>query len=141
MFNEVRVHGRFAAAAQAGFEAVEFLFPYEHRAEESPAHCAPTASPTCCQSAARRLAAGERGWRRFPGRGRIRAQRRHGPAPTPKALRTPRWHAMAGVLPAGADRAAYRAAYVANLGYAAAEAGAQGIDVLIEPLNPRDVPR
>jgi hydroxypyruvate isomerase len=30
MFNEVPFLDRFAAAAGAGFKAVEFLFPYEH---------------------------------------------------------------------------------------------------------------
>ncbi|EGO94579.1 Hydroxypyruvate isomerase, partial [Acidiphilium sp. PM] len=34
MFNEVPFLDRFAAAADAGFDAVEFLFPYEHRPEE-----------------------------------------------------------------------------------------------------------
>ena len=33
MFNEVPFLNRFAAAAQAGFAAVEFLFPYEHPPE------------------------------------------------------------------------------------------------------------
>src|SRR3954465_7719648 len=34
MFNEVPFLDRFDAAAKAGFEAVEFLFPYEHPAAE-----------------------------------------------------------------------------------------------------------
>src|SRR3954454_4651430 len=34
MFNEVPFLDRFAAAARAGFTAVEFLFPYDHPAEE-----------------------------------------------------------------------------------------------------------
>src|SRR6202451_2190878 len=34
MFNEVPFLDRFDAAAQAGFTAVEFLFPYDHPAEE-----------------------------------------------------------------------------------------------------------
>ena len=33
MFNEVPFLERFAAAAEQGFSAVEFLFPYEHPAE------------------------------------------------------------------------------------------------------------
>jgi hydroxypyruvate isomerase len=47
---------------------------------------------------------------------------------------------MAGVLPAGADRAAHRAAFVANLAWAAPLAASAGIELLIEPINPRDVP-
>ena len=34
MFNEVPFPERFAAAARAGFDAVEFLFPYDHPPEE-----------------------------------------------------------------------------------------------------------
>src|SRR6201994_4467451 len=34
MFNEVPFLDRFEAAAKAGFTAVEFLFPYEHPADE-----------------------------------------------------------------------------------------------------------
>ena len=34
MFNEVPFLDRFEAAAQAGFTAVEFLFPYDHPADE-----------------------------------------------------------------------------------------------------------
>ena len=34
MFNEVPFLDRFDAAAKAGFTSVEFLFPYEHPAEE-----------------------------------------------------------------------------------------------------------
>jgi hydroxypyruvate isomerase len=34
MFNEVPFRERFAAAATAGFEGVEFLFPYEHPPNE-----------------------------------------------------------------------------------------------------------
>jgi hydroxypyruvate isomerase len=47
---------------------------------------------------------------------------------------------MAGVVPPGADRARCHSTFVANLRYAAAEAARAGIDVLIEPLNPRDMP-
>jgi len=47
---------------------------------------------------------------------------------------------MAGLMPAGADRAPLRATYVANLAWAAREAAASGIDVLIEPINRRDIP-
>ena len=34
MFNEYNFLDRFAAAAAAGFEGVEFLFPYEYSSEE-----------------------------------------------------------------------------------------------------------
>jgi hydroxypyruvate isomerase len=34
MFNEVPFPQRFAAAAAAGFKAVEFLFPYDHTPQQ-----------------------------------------------------------------------------------------------------------
>ncbi len=70
------------------------------------------------------LAAGERGLAGLPGReedfrsGVLKAMQ------YAQALRCPRIHVMAGVLPAGADRAAHRATFVANLAWAAAQAPA-----------------
>jgi sugar phosphate isomerase/epimerase len=47
---------------------------------------------------------------------------------------------MAGLLPAGVPREAARMTYLANLRHAAGEAAKQGVDVLIEPINTRDIP-
>ena len=47
---------------------------------------------------------------------------------------------MAGIAPAGADRAALQAQYEANLAWAAEQACADGRDVLLEPINTRDIP-
>jgi hydroxypyruvate isomerase len=48
---------------------------------------------------------------------------------------------MAGLIPEGADRASLRPTAVANLRWAAAQAQAVGVDVLVEPINTRDIPR
>ena len=40
----------------------------------------------------------------------------------------------------GSSREGLRATYVANLKYAAQQAAKQGLDVLIEPINTRDIP-
>jgi hydroxypyruvate isomerase len=141
MFTEVPFVERFAAAAQAGFDAVEFLFPYEYPADD-------LARELRTHRLANVLfnlppgdwAAGERGVAAIPGR---EAEFRDSVALAlsyAAALGTPRLHVMAGVVPEGADRGAHRATYVANLAYAAAAAARNDIDVLIEPLNPRDVP-
>ncbi|WP_019140457.1 2-oxo-tetronate isomerase [Noviherbaspirillum massiliense] len=141
MFNEVPFLQRFQAAAQAGFKAVEFLFPYEFPTGE-----------IAEQLRANRLdnvlfnmppgdwAAGERGIASLPGR---EAEFRSGVAKAieyAKALGTPRLHAMAGLMPPGADAARYRATYVENLKFACAEAAQHALTVLIEPINTRDMP-
>jgi hydroxypyruvate isomerase len=47
---------------------------------------------------------------------------------------------MAGLVPPGANRATLRATYVENLRYAAGEVAKQGLELLIEPINTRDIP-
>src|SRR3546814_8781678 len=47
---------------------------------------------------------------------------------------------MAGLLPAGAERAARLDCYQANVAWAAAQAARQGVDILLEPINQRDMP-
>ena len=56
------------------------------------------------------------------------------------ALACPRIHVMAGLVPQDVDAATVRATYSANLRWAAQAAHAAGCDVLIEPINTRDMP-
>jgi hydroxypyruvate isomerase len=49
-------------------------------------------------------------------------------------------HAMAGVLPAGSNLDAAERVYIANLQYAAERLSREGITVIIEPINNRDIP-
>ena len=58
-----------------------------------------------------------------------------------QALDCPRTHLMAGVLPEGVERETLQPPYLANLRHAAAAAAQAGIDMLIEPINTRDIPR
>jgi 2-dehydrotetronate isomerase len=141
MFNEVDFPQRFAAAAKAGFEAVEFLFPYEH----APQDVAQWLKENKLQNVLFNMppgdwAAGERGIASLPGR---EAEFRAGVARAveyAQAMGTPRLHAMAGLLPAGADRNKHRETYIENLRYAARELGKHGLTLLIEPINTRDIP-
>ncbi len=57
-----------------------------------------------------------------------------------KALNCPRLHVMAGLIPPGSTREAVQPTYLSNLRWATLEATRQGVDVLIEPINPRDMP-
>ena len=47
---------------------------------------------------------------------------------------------MAGLVPAGVPATTLRDTYIANLKYAAAETAKAGLRLLIEPINPRDIP-
>jgi hydroxypyruvate isomerase len=132
---------RFAAAARDGFEAVEYLFPYAHEpallasllAEHGLQQVLFNAPPGDWE-------AGERGLACLPGR---ESEFRRGFEQAlryAEMLRCPRVHVMAGLSPAGAERARLQAVYEANLAWAAKEAASVGREVLIEPINPRDIP-
>jgi len=141
MFNEVPFLDRFAAAASAGFRAVEFLFPYEHPAAVVERNLrASGVENVLFNLPPGDWAAGERGIACLPGR---ESEFRAGLTKAleyARALGTPRIHAMAGIVPSGADRAPYRATYIANLRHAAEALAAAGIDLMIEPINTRDMP-
>jgi hydroxypyruvate isomerase len=83
---------------------------------------------------------GERGTACLPGR---QAEFRTGIALAlqyARALRCPRIHVMAGVIPSGAKPQDLMACYIENLRWAARLAAAAGVEVLIEPINTRDIP-
>jgi hydroxypyruvate isomerase len=48
LFTELPFMERFAAARAAGFDAVEYLFPYPYAKEELAERCKPTACSRCC---------------------------------------------------------------------------------------------
>src|SRR3546814_10272819 len=103
MFNEVPFLERIQAAAQAGFKAVEFLFPYEHEAHA----IAGELSRHGVKNVLFNMPpgdwnAGERGIAALPGREK---EFREGVAKAiayAQALGTPSIHAMAGLVPANA---------------------------------------
>jgi len=133
---------RFAAAAKDGFRAVEYLFPYDHAPVELAQRLADHGlAQVLFNAPPGNFAAGERGLACLGDR---QSEFRRGflehALPYAQALRCPRIHVMAGLAPAGADRAALRTTYAANLEWAAQQAAAAGIEVLIEPINTRDIP-
>ncbi|MGL4190557.1 MAG: 2-oxo-tetronate isomerase [Sphaerotilus sulfidivorans] len=141
LYNEHDFLDRFAAAAADGFEGVEFLFPYAFPAEEIAARLkAHGLQQVLFNAPPGDWEAGERGLACLPGR---EAEFRAGLATAlayARALDCPRIHVMAGIAPADLPRAALLEVYQANLAWAAAQAAAQGREVLIEPINPRDMP-
>ena len=84
--------------------------------------------------------AGERGLACIPGREAEFRSRFRIALEYADALHCARIHVMAGLVPQGADGPAYHAAYIGNLQWAAHEAANTGRDVLIEPINTRDMP-
>ncbi|MEO6895291.1 MAG: 2-oxo-tetronate isomerase [Caldimonas sp.] len=141
MYAELPFVERFGAAAQDGFTAVEFLFPYdwpaarlatllaEHKLQQVLFNAWPGDFPK-----------GERGIAAIPGR---EDEFRHGferALEYAAALSCPRVHAMAGLAGEGMAREAMAAVYLKNLEWAAARAADANVDVLIEPINTRDIP-
>jgi hydroxypyruvate isomerase len=141
MFNEVPFLERFRAASAAGFNAAEFLFPYEHTPEEvASAAKAAEIEVVLFNMPAGNWGAGERGITGLPGREEEFRAGVDKALVYAKALGVPRLHAMAGIAPADADRAACKATLVANLKYAAEKLAAENITLLLEAINTRDMP-
>jgi hydroxypyruvate isomerase len=152
MYPELPFLDRFDAAAKDGFKAVEFLFPYAFAQQELVARLKANglqqvlfnAPPGGTDAASIALAwdtAGDKGTAAVPGR---EAEFRAGvqlALDYAEALDCPRIHLMAGLVAPGLARDEAQTVYVANLRWAAAEAAKRGRDVLIEPINTRDVPR
>lgn len=133
--------GRFAAAAADGFEAIEYLFPYDFSPQELKQQLSDNGLVQVLFNAPPGdWAAGERGIASLPGR---ESEFRSGierALEYANVLGNDRIHVMAGLLPEEGLRARHQAIYLKNLGYAAEQAAKAGITVLIEPINPRDMP-
>jgi hydroxypyruvate isomerase len=141
LYPELPFLERFGAAAADGFEAVEFLFPYEYDpdviAAELRRH---DLQQVLFNSPPGDWSRGERGLACLPGR---EDEFRSGIGDAlryAQVLNCPRIHAMAGVVPNGLNRERARDTYIANLRAAAADAALAGITLTIEPINPRDIP-
>lgn len=141
MYTEHAFLDRFAAAAADGFKAVEYLFPYEHAAPEIRARLdANGLTQALFNAPPGDWNAGERGMAALPGREADFRDAFGHALEYAAVIGNDKVHVMAGLLPAGADRARHRASYLENLAHAARAAAAQGITVLIEPINTRDMP-
>ena len=141
LFTELPFLDRFEAAAQAGFTAVEFLFPYAFDAQDLRQrldrnnltlvlHNLPPGD----------WDAGERGIACHPDRvdefraGVARALE------YAAVLGVPQLNCLAGKVPVGVDDDTLRRTFVANLRFAAGELKRAGLKLLIEPINHFDIP-
>jgi hydroxypyruvate isomerase len=141
LFNEVPFLDRFERAARSGFEAVEFLFPYPFPAGEIRRRLDGNGLQLVLHNLpAGNWEAGERGIACLPDRV---AEFQEGVAKAiayATALGVPQLNCLAGKAPEGADPAALRETFVANLAYAAGELKKAGLRLLIEPINTYDIP-
>lgn len=139
MFNEHAFLDRFAAAADAGFEAVEFLFPYDYQvdaiAERLQRH---TLTLALFNLPPGDWAAGARGMAAVPAQRDAFAASVALAIDYAKVLKPVRLHLMSGH--GRRDDADAVAAYRANIALACAAAAPLGIDIVIEPINGRDMP-
>lgn len=141
LFNELDFLERFEAAANAGFEAVEFLFPYEYSADDLRDRLRRhRLSQVLFNAPPGDWSAGERGIAILPDRHEAFRASIASALDYAAALGCPRLHVMAGIKPPNIDRRRAEDTYVANLRDAADLAAARGVRCLIEPLNTRDVP-
>ena len=139
MFNEWGFLDRFDAAADAGFEYVEYLFPYDFPADE----IAKKLEKNKLTQALFNLPPGDwaKGDRGIAAIGARYDEFKAGLAKAltyAKATKVKRLHLMAGNAPA-ADASA-KAAYEKALAETATFFGPHGIDIVIEPINKRDMP-
>lgn len=141
LFTEVPFAQRFARAAQAGFKAVECQFPYELPAAEVRALLEGNGLTMVLHNLpAGDWAAGDRGIACDPSRV---DEFRAGVAKAidyATTLGVKKINCLAGKPPAGVTDAQARQTLVANLRFAAAELGKQGIALLVEPINTYDIP-
>jgi hydroxypyruvate isomerase len=141
LFTERPFLERFAAAAAAGFRAVEFQFPYTFPAGE----IAQAARRAGVEVALFNLHAGnweggERGIACHPARvAEFRAAIPQAIAYA-RELACPRLNCLAGILPAGVSGQEAHATLVGNLRHAAAELAGAGLSLTLEPINSRDIP-
>jgi hydroxypyruvate isomerase len=150
LYPELLFLDRFEAAARDGFKAVEYLFPYAWPAHELAARLQGNGlqqvlfnAPPAGADQAAAVAAWDTGQRGLLCLADRQDEFRFGVALAldyAGALHCPRIHVMAGLLPAGLAREALLAVVAANLDWACTQAAQQGVTLLIEPINLRDMP-
>lgn len=141
LFNEHAFLDRFEAAAQAGFKAVEFLFPYDFEAQDIQDRLRASKLQLVLHNLpAGNWAAGERGIACHPNR---IAEFREGvllALEYAAVLGTPQMNVLAGIKPADVTDPTARAVLLSNLAFAADKLGERGIKLLMEPINTFDMP-
>jgi hydroxypyruvate isomerase len=141
LFTDAPFLDRFALARAAGFDAVEFLFPYAFEAEQIAERLQRhQLQLVLFNLPAGDWQAGDRGMACDPRRS---DEFRAGVASAldyATELGVQQLHCMAGKTPAGLDPERARQTYIDNLRHAAGVLAPAGIRLLIEPINHYDMP-
>jgi hydroxypyruvate isomerase len=144
LFQEVPFLERFGAAARADFSAVELGFAYDVPPDEIVARLVQHRLECVLVNAPPGdLAAGERGLGSLPGREADFVAGVEQALRLASTLRCRRIHVLSGCVPPNADakeRASRRATLLRNLARACELARPLGATLLVEALNPGDVP-
>jgi hydroxypyruvate isomerase len=139
MFNEVPFLDRFEAAAKAGFTAVEYLFPYDYPAKDIGERLRKNGlTQALFNLPPGDWAAGEKGFAALPDRFDDLQRSLHQALPYVQATGVKRVHLMAGITER--DNPLAMAAFRKSVKWAAEFVAPHGLDVVIEPINRRNVP-
>jgi len=142
MFTELPFRDRFSAAADQGFQWVEYLFPYDYEAEE----LAHLLEKNNLRQALFNLppgdwAAGERGLACLPGREKDFDTSVETAIRYARALGCPRLHVMAGNRADTVPRATAQTLYLKNIRRAAQRCSEEGLEICLEPINHYSMPQ
>ena len=141
LFNEVPFMDRFEKAANSGFEAVEFLFPYAFSAQDIKQKLEQNKLKLVLHNLpAGDWDAGERGIACLPDRVSEFKDGVSKAIEYAKTLDVKQLNCLAGKIPAGADPDLLKKTFISNLAFAAAALKIAGIKLLIEPINTFDIP-
>ena len=141
LFNEVPFLERFERAAQAGFKAVEFLFPYDYPVGQvKDALDRNRLQLVLHNLPAGNWAGGERGIACDPARVQEFRDGVDKAIAYATALGVPQVNCLAGIKPTNVADADARHTLVENLKFAAPKLKAVGIKLLIEAINTADIP-
>jgi hydroxypyruvate isomerase len=139
MFTEWTFLDRFGAAADAGFQAVEYLFPYDHQPETIAARLQRHGlTQALFNMPPGDWAGGERGIAALPGRFEELKTGIQTALLYAEATGVKRLHLMAGI--ANRDSPEAASSYETAVTYAAEQLAQHGVELLLEPINARSMP-
>ena len=141
LFTELPFLERFDAAAKAGFQGVEYLFPYGFSSAEIKARLERNQlAQVLFNLPAGDWAKGERGLACHPGREEEFRAGVELAISYAQVLGNTQVNCLAGICPQGADCASVENTFVNNLKYAADKLQGAGIKLVMEMINTRDIP-